>query len=405
MLFFSIYDGRKNIHAADEFTNLSVASIIAAMAQAGTLYLSFRDVSRLLFITYVLLAFILMIGWRALARIIFQATGRSPGGRRRVLIIGAGQIGREFQEKINQNPELRLQISGFLDDDQNKLRQNKDILGPTTIAQEIVREKQIDDVIIALPQRSHQRINQLAQELHHLPVKLWVIPDYFRLALYKAAIEDFAGIPMLDLRAPALTDIQRLLKRAFDLFTVTIFLPITMPLMGLIALGIAIESRGRVIFSQKRVGENGRIFRMYKFRTMIDDGKADDQIIEFMDDHGQLTHKAAADPRITHLGRLLRKVSLDELPQIINVLRGDMSLVGPRPELPYLVDRYEPWQRQRFAVPQGITGWWQINGRSNKPMHLNTEDDLYYVQHYAMLLDIYILIRTIPTVITGKGAF
>jgi exopolysaccharide biosynthesis polyprenyl glycosylphosphotransferase len=405
MMFFSVYDGRKNIHAADEFTNLSVATIIAAMAQAGTLYLSFRDVSRLLFITYVLLAFILMIGWRALARLIFQATGRSPGSRRRVLIIGAGQIGREFQEKINQNPELRLQISGFLDDDQNILLQNIDILGPTTIAQGIVREKQIDDVIIALPQRSHQRINQLAQELHHLPVKLWVIPDYFRLALYKAAIEDFAGIPMLDLRAPALTDIQRLIKRAFDLFTVIIFLPITMPLMGLIALGITIESRGRVILSQKRVGENGRIFRMYKFRTMLDVGESQDEVIEFVNQHGQLTHKTAEDPRITRFGRFLRRISLDEIPQIFNVLRGEMSMVGPRPELPYFVDRYETWQRQRFAVPQGITGWWQINGRSNKPMHLNTEDDLYYVQNYSLLLDLYILIRTIPVVISGKGAF
>jgi lipopolysaccharide/colanic/teichoic acid biosynthesis glycosyltransferase len=111
------------------------------------------------------------------------------------------------------------------------------------------------------------------------------------------------------------------------------------------------------------------------------------------------------DPRITHLGRMLRRTSLDELPQIFNVLKGDMSMVGPRPELPYLVDHYEPWQRQRFAIPQGITGWWQINGRSDKPMHLHTEDDIYYVQNYTLLFDLYILLKTIPTVISGKGAF
>ena len=345
-----------------------------------------------------------MLGWRALARIIFGYIKRFPG-RRKVLIIGAGRLGREFQEKINQSPELRLNITGFLDDDPRKQRQYGDILGPTTIAKNVVNESRIDDVIIALPQRAYQRIDQLARELHQLPVKLWVIPDYFRLALHKAAVEEFAGIPMLDLRAPALNDFQRLIKRAFDLFTVILLLPIALPLLGLIALGIAIENPGKIIFSQKRVGENGHIFQMYKFRTMKNDTETQNGMIEFTDDNGHLIHKTADDPRVTRLGRLLRKISLDEIPQIFNVLKGDMSLVGPRPELPYFVDRYQPWQRQRFAVPQGITGWWQINGRSEKPMHLNTEDDLYYVQNYSLLLDIYILIKTVPAVISGKGAF
>ncbi len=150
--------------------------------------------------------------------------------------------------------------------------------------------------------------------------------------------------------------------------------------MAIIALLIRLDSPGPVLFRQKRVGENGRLFDMLKFRTMVADAEsAAGSGPGRRTTDGQVIHKHKDDPRVTRVGRFLRRYSLDELPQFFNVLRGEMSLVGPRPELPWLVDRYEPWQRKRFAVPQGITGWWQVNGRSDKPMHLHTEDDLYYV--------------------------
>ena len=123
------------------------------------------------------------------------------------------------------------------------------------------------------------------------------------------------------------------------------------------------------------------------------------------DPDGNLTYKIPDDPRVTHVGKFIRRASLDELPQLFNVFKGEMSLIGPRPELPALVKHYEPWQRKRFAVPQGITGWWQVNGRSDKPMHLHTEDDLYYVQNYSLRLDLTILLKTIWVVLRGKGAF
>jgi len=269
----------------------------------------------------------------------------------------------------------------------------------------LISEQKVDDVIIALPQRAHEKVNRLVSTLHDLPVKVWVIPDYFHLALHKANIEEFAGIPMLDLRAPALTDYQRLLKRGFDLVLTLFLMPVSLLIMGIIALMIRLEGPGSVIFRQKRVGENGRLFDMYKFRTMVADAENLRHTVETTDSDGQLIHKSDRDPRVTRVGRILRKTSMDELPQLLNILRGEMSLVGPRPELPYLVERYEPWQRKRFAVPQGITGWWQVNGRSDKPMHLNTEDDLYYVQNYSLLLDIQILFKTILVVLRGKGAF
>jgi len=156
---------------------------------------------------------------------------------------------------------------------------------------------------------------------------------------------------------------------------------------------------------QERAGENGKIFQMLKFRTMLPNAEELRHLVEKRDINGNIIHKIIDDPRGRRVGRFLRRTSLDELPQIFNVLKGDMSLVGPRPELPYLVDEYKTWQRQRFAVPQGITGWWQINGRSDKPMHLNTEDDLYYVQNYSIFLDLLILFRTIQAVVSSKGAF
>jgi exopolysaccharide biosynthesis polyprenyl glycosylphosphotransferase len=405
LLLFSVYDGRRNFRIFDEFASLTLASLLASVALAGTLYLSFRQISRLLFLVFVLLAYSMMLGWRLIARLAFHLNKDKPKHQRRVLIVGAGKVGRDLECQISQNPELGLKVVGFLDDNPDKRITRPEIIGTLSNVKSIVTQSNVDDVVIALPQRAYKRMNRIVGELHRLPVKVWVIPDYFRLTLHKAAVEDFAGIPMLDLRAPALNDYQRMIKRAFDLTIAILSLPMALPLMSIITLLIKLEDSEEVLFRQDRVGENGHIFEMLKFRTMVPEAENLRHLVEQVTEDGRLIHKKANDPRVTRMGRILRRTSLDELPQLYNILKGDMSLVGPRPELPYLVDRYETWQRQRFAVPQGVTGWWQINGRSDKPMHLNTEDDLYYVQNYSLLLDIYILIKTIGVVIRGKGAY
>ena len=401
----SVYDGRRNLRFSDELGNLTLGALLAGVSLAGALYLSFRDVSRFLFLVFFMLNYIFLIAWRVGYRAIVRARSGRKGTQRVVLIIGAGTVGRRLQDQILKNPEAQLKIAGFLDDNPVKRQQNKDIYGTLADACRIIEAQHIDDVVIALPLRAHKKINMLIKDLHNLPVKVWVIPDYFQMALFKATVEDFSGIPMLDLRAPALNDYQRLVKRAFDLFFCLLAAPVSLIPMAVIALLIRLEGEGPVIFKQERVGENGRLFITFKFRTMVPNAEQMREQVEQHDETGHIIHKLPDDPRVTRVGRFLRRTSLDELPQLVNIIKGDMSLVGPRPELPYLVDLYEPWQRKRFAVPQGLTGWWQINGRSDLPMHLNTEYDLYYVQNYSIFLDIEIIIKTVWVVLNRKGAF
>jgi len=405
LILFSVYDGRKNLKLIEEITHLTLASILAAVALAGILYLSYREVSRLLFSLFILLTYFLILGWHLVARFIVERNKSKSGSQRKLIIIGDNPLGRELHEYIVQNPQLGLKAFGFLNDCLVNVTRDQSNLGPIADATKIVKTLQVDDVVIALNQREYEQLNQLVSKLHTLPVKVWIIPEYFHLALHKAAIEEFAGIPMLDLRAPALNDYQRMMKRAFDLLISILLLPPVLILMGIVSIAIRMEGSGQVLFRQKRAGENGRIFEMLKFRTMVPGAETMADLVEYLDEEGHLIHKSDRDPRVTPVGGFLRRTSLDELPQLFNVIKGDMSLVGPRPELPYLVEKYQLWQRKRFAIPPGITGWWQISGRSDKPMHLNTEDDLYYVQNYSLLLDIYILIKTFGIVLSGKGAF
>jgi exopolysaccharide biosynthesis polyprenyl glycosylphosphotransferase len=400
LLVFSIYDGRKYIRVVDEFSMLTLGSALASVASAGLLYLTFRDVSRLLFLTFVIFTYFGLVCWRAIYRIIVRWGGFAPD-HRRVLIVGAGELGQKAYQQVQLHSQFGLTFCGFLDDESSDVN----VVGYLDDARNVIAEKTIDDVVVAMPGRAYQRVNQLIAEMHDLPVRVWVIPDYFSLVLHQARVEEYAGIPMLNLRAPALNDYQRLTKRVFDLLITVLLLPILLPVIGIISLAIKLSDKGPALFIQKRVGENGKLFNVYKFRTMVTDAEKYKDEVEKFDEKGNLIHKRPDDPRVTKIGKILRRASLDELPNFFNVLKGDMSLIGPRPELPYLVENYEDWQRKRFAMPPGITGWWQVTGRSDKPMHLNTEDDLYYVQHYSIWLDLLILWKTIWVVINGKGAY
>jgi exopolysaccharide biosynthesis polyprenyl glycosylphosphotransferase len=405
-LLLSVYDGRRNLRVIDELNSVIMASLISIVSLAGVLYLSYREVSRALFGVFVLTSFLSLVAWRLVVRVFFRWKAASGYQTRKVVIAGAGEMGGQIRAQLESKPYLGLEFLGFLDDDAKKRAAQPEIIGSVDEVRKIVLQRTVDDIVIALPRSAYKQLNRLVATLHDLPVKVWIVPDYFSLALHRASIEDMAGIPMLDLRAPALSEYQRLTKRAFDLGLSLLALLLALPAMGAIALAIRLDTPGPIFYRQKRVGENGRLFEMIKFRSMVQNADKLRDAVEKRGENGRVVQlKSRQDPRITRVGRFLRRTSLDELPQLINVLRGEMSLIGPRPELPYLVEKYELWQRKRFAVPQGMTGWWQINGRSDKPMYLHTEEDLYYVQHYSLWLDFQILFKTIWVVLRGKGAY
>lgn len=399
----SIYDGRKYLRIVDEFAALSLGALIASISAAGVLYFSYRQVSRAQFLVFILAAYLLHFSWRILVRYYFRAQKGFAEKPRRILIVGAGPLGQKVREQMALAEAANLEFIGFID--RLPKGNGAELLGVSGDIRAIVDGHQVTEVVIALPHSEYHQMSDIVRELEDLPVQVWVALGFFDLALYKTDIEDFAGIPMLDLRASAINDYQRMMKRAFDaVFALAALLP-ALPLMALSALLVYFDDGAPVLFRQKRAGENGRLFEMLKFRTMVRNAEQVQGQVAKRDESGNVIHKSKEDSRVTRVGRFLRRLSLDELPQLFNVLRGDMSLVGPRPEMPSLVEKYQPWQRKRFAVPPGITGWWQVNGRSDKPMHLHTEDDLYYIQNYSIFLDIQILLRTIWVVFIGKGAY
>lgn len=403
----ALYDGKRTLKIVDEISAFASLSLFASINQAGLIYLLDVNIVRSQFVVLIALTITLQLLARVALRVYWRRNTRNRNGNgvRRVLVIGAGELGRRVHSEIKKSEkETRIQFLGFTDDNPQKLSQ-PDILGVVADTPKLIQKQHVSDAVITLPASAHKLRENLVAQLNSMPVKIWVVSDIFRLAMHRPNIEFLAGMPMLDVRAPRLNEQERLAKRIFDLMVTTSLLLISWPVMIVIAILIRRDSPGPAIFCQTRIGENGFPFKMYKFRTMIDGAEKLQHLVETKNENGDLIHKTPADPRITRLGHFLRRSSLDELPQLWNVLRGDMSLVGPRPELPHIVQNYQPWQHARLSMPPGITGWWQVNGRSDKPMHLHTEDDIYYVQHYSIVLDIQILIKTALVVILKKGAY
>ncbi|MBX0330760.1 sugar transferase [Oscillochloris sp. ZM17-4] len=381
-----------------------LASVALASASfAGLLYLSFRDVSRLQFLTFVafdlgaLLVFHLIM--RSYVRFRFRTSWQ-----RRALVIGEPAAAERMAEEFARRPWTGVVVAGYASDDYDA-PSAVPRLGRIVDTTQIVTQNAIDEVIFALPTSQHNRIVQLSLDLLNQPVMVHMMPGVLDLTFARTPVETVGGIPLISLRESALTEPQRVLKRIFDMGASLLLLIILSPAMLLIALLIKLESPGPIFFMQERIGEQGRHFKMVKFRSMYQDAERRWHEVARRDEDGNIVHKSSDDPRVTRVGRKLRRTSLDELPQLINVLLGQMSLVGPRPEMPYIAAEYAPWQWQRFRVPPGITGWWQVNGRSDKPMHLHTEDDLYYIQNYSFWLDLRILLKTVAVVFQGHGAY
>ncbi len=409
-LILPVYNSQRSLHVIGDVQNTVVAIAFAILILAGLDYFFYREFSRVLFVYFTLIDALFLIAWRAIIRLALRLRHAAwPQSKRRVLIVGTGHIAAEVATRIRTYAWTGLELIGFLSEAPGSIESNEidraAVLGSLTAAQSIVPQQHIDEILIALPLRAHQEMIDLIASLQQLAVSVRVVPDLFDLAFARTGIEDLDGIPIVSLRDPAISPFRRAIKRVFDLIVASLALIVCAIPMAVIAIAIRRDSRGPALYRQQRVGERGKLFRMLKFRTMIDG--ADDQLPDLIakQTNGEVIFKRRDDPRVTRVGRWLRQFSLDELPQLFNVITGEMSLVGPRPELPWLVTEYAPWQLKRFNVPQGMTGWWQVNGRSEKPTLAKTRDDLYYIQNYSLLLDIIILWKTIGAVLRRKGAF
>ncbi|NJP05498.1 MAG: sugar transferase [Chloroflexaceae bacterium] len=381
-----------------------IASVgLAALAFAGLLYLSFRQVSRLQFLYFILLNLVVLLICHLLVRWYVQIKHRHEW-QRRVLIVGDGTVSTQLADEFARRSWAGLTVVGFASN--TPLSDSPfPYLGRVEETLDLILAHRIDEVVFALPPAQQPWVAQVCMELQQRPVMVHMVPDILDLAFARTPMNNLGGIPLISLRESALSESQLMLKRLFDMVASITLLVLLAPLMLVIAWLIKRESPGPVFFRQERIGEHGQRFAMMKFRSMYQDAEQRWQDVARRDASGKLLHKQQQDPRVTRIGQFIRRTSLDELPQLLNVLRGEMSLVGPRPEMPYVTAEYEPWQWQRFRVPPGITGWWQINGRSDKPMHLHTEDDLYYIQNYSFWLDLHILFRTIAVVLRGTGAY
>ena len=400
-----VYESQAAMNIATQVRRMSKAMPVAILVLAGALYFSFREVSRLLVVYFavsdwVFLALLRVAGVTAL-RLLRQRM--QPGS---VLIVGAGEPGVQVAAAIARDLGPVLTVLGFVDDElPADALTGLPVLGRVADTARLVREFGCDEVVITLPSSQYDQIECVVYDLYSLPVRVRVAPDLLKLALVRASIEMLGPVPLIGVREPVIDGVNWAIKRTTDVVLSTLALALLWPVLLLIAIAIKLDSPGPAIFRQQRVGENCKEFWTLKFRTMVQGADQLAESVAATDEAGRPVYKRPNDPRVTRVGRLLRRTSLDELPQFINVLRGEMSLVGPRPEQEFIAAHYEPWQRQRLAVPPGITGWWQVSGRSDLPMHLNTQYDLYYIRNYSLWLDLKILWMTLGVVIRGKGAY
>lgn len=327
---------------------------------------------------------------------------------RSVLMVGTGRRARKFARLVRGHSQWGLKVVGFLDEDPTLVGQaleGAEVLGTLSSLPRLLREKVIDEVIYVVPRSWMSQLEPAILQCELMGVRATVSVDLFNLQLAKVQHADLDGIPLISFDTTPLDQWNLAMKRVLDVVVAGAGLVALSPLLAVIAFLIKLTSAGPVFFRQVRCGLNGRHFLLYKFRSMGANAEADREKLQHLNEMSGPVFKVTNDPRITPLGRLLRKTSLDELPQLINVLRGEMSLVGPRPPIPSEVAQYEPWQRRRLSMRPGITGYWQVSGRNGiKDFDRWTQLDLEYIDRWSLKLDAEILLKTVPAVVMGKGA-
>ena len=345
------------------------------------------------------LSIVLLSSWRSLAPTIDLALRRSFAWRPRAVVVGANDVGRDVAREL----ERTFEVLGYVDNGTDLVEGlDRPMLGPIADLEAIVRAGAVDEVVIALPPDRREQIDRIVARGFGRQVDVKLIRELDGSLPSRVEVGRFGSRPYIGFAPVARVT---WIKRASDIALAAITLAVAVPLFVGIAAAIRLESPGPVFYRQRRLGKNGFAFDMLKFRSMCVDADAK---IQHLMEHNEATgplFKMRRDPRVTNVGRILRRGSLDELPQLLNVLRGEMSLVGPRPPLPAEVAKYEDWQLARLRALPGMTGLWQVSGRSEVPFNDMVRLDLHYGRNWSLGLDLEILLRTIPAVLANRGAY
>ena len=325
------------------------------------------------------------------------------------LVVGSGEAGRGMIRTLLARPDLGFHTIGYLQD-----RNGSESIGSGRIPrlgtvadlpQVIEQHPHLHTVFIALPAYEHKQVMALIRYCREQNVVAQVVPDLFQLSLNQVASNNMGGVPVLSVREVRMSRPGQFAKRLIDLGVVALAAVPGLLIGGLIAIAIKLDSPGPIFYAAERVGMNERPFKMIKFRSMVVNAENQKEALQQMNEAEGPIFKIRNDPRLTRVGRVIRRLSLDELPQLLNVLRGEMSLVGPRPPLPEEVAEYQPWHRQRLTVRGGITGLWQVSGRSDLTFDEQCLLDIYYIENWSLGLDLRITLQTIPYALFGRGAY
>ena len=398
----------------DEASAIATGVTIAIAMVLMYAFLQRFQPSRLIFLYAYLLTILLLIVGRGLLRVARERLWLRGIGVDRVLVVGAGQAGQRLLQWLLGQPQLGYQVVGFVDDQppppnwgiatQRRVEHPLHLGGSNEIG-DIVRRHRVDEVIIALPPTAHAQMIAIMDQCRQQDIEFKYVPDLFELAMDRVHIHDVAGLPLIGIKPARIAGWNFVVKRAMDIAVSLTVLVGLSPLIALIAIAIKLDTPGPILFRQQRVGRNSRLFTCYKFRSMVVGAEKfqHDRIAARGEDPRH--PKDPDDPRRTRVGALLRKTSADELPQFINILLGEMSLVGPRPPVPDEVALYDEWHRERLQVTPGLTGLWQVNGRSEIGFEEMVRLDLYYAEHWSPWLDLKIVLRTVPAILTSRGAY
>ncbi len=378
-------------------------TLVVLVVAAGGFIGKQHDVSRLFVGIYFALSFALLVANRVALRLAAREARRRGYNTRTFAVVGAGELAESVVAGLLSRPEWGLVFAGYVAEGSENVPDGK-LLGRLGELGSILERHVLDEVIFAVPRERLEDIEAaiLLCEEQGVGVKLCL--HFFPRRIARLSLEDLEGLPMLSFATVPDDSVALFFKRAFDILTSSLALLLGSPLFAAIAVAIKVDSPGPVLFRQRRVGRSGREFTLYKFRSMRTGAEEDLRHVQHYNEMDGPVFKMRDDPRVTAVGRLLRKLSLDELPQFWNVLRGEMSVVGPRPPIPSEVKAYQRWQRRRLSVKPGITCTWQVSGRNEVDFQRWMELDLHYIDTWSLWGDLKIFLKTIPAVLLGRGA-